>query len=134
MAAAASGSGSSSGSRRRRYDYDVRTKRRRQPATTRVYVGNLPSRISVSEVKEHFRKYRRRFDIMLKERYGFLVSPDPRDVDLGPTDPVEPRFGIFIKLRLGSHVPLVFALFLLVEGPPPLSGLVFSIPAILFSF
>ena len=40
----------------------------------RVYIGNLSSRIHIDEIKHFFRRYRRRFDILLKNGFAFIVS------------------------------------------------------------
>lgn len=40
----------------------------------RVYVGGLSREAGVKDIEHFFRRYRRRFDVMLKERFAFLVS------------------------------------------------------------
>ena len=40
----------------------------------RVYIGNLSSRIHIDEIKHFFRRYSRRFDILLKNGFAFIVS------------------------------------------------------------
>ena len=40
----------------------------------RVYIGGLRSDTKLSDVEDFFRRFRRRFDVMLKERFGFIVS------------------------------------------------------------
>ncbi len=42
--------------------------------SVRVYVGNLPRAAGVRDVEHFFRRYRRRFDVLLKDRFGFIVS------------------------------------------------------------
>ena len=39
-----------------------------------VYLGNLSSRIHIDDIKHFFRRFRRRFDIRLKNGFGFIVS------------------------------------------------------------
>ena len=44
--------------------------------TCRVYIGNLPSRIHLSDIEHFFRRYKRRFDILMKTGFAFIVSSD----------------------------------------------------------
>merc|ERR1719242_2888578 len=53
----------------------------RSRSTCRVYVGNLPSRIHLSDIKHFFRRYSRRFDILMKNGFAFIEFDDYRDAD-----------------------------------------------------
>jgi hypothetical protein len=39
----------------------------------RVYVGGLHRNATVKDVEKFFEKYSRRFDVRLKDRFGFIV-------------------------------------------------------------
>ena len=40
----------------------------------RVYIGGLPRQVRVKDVEDFFRRYARRFDVLLKDGFGFIVS------------------------------------------------------------
>eukprot|EP00094_Tigriopus_californicus_P007062 TCALIF_06800-PA protein Name:"Similar to B52 Serine-arginine protein 55 (Drosophila melanogaster)" AED:0.12 eAED:0.13 QI:398/0.83/0.85/1/0.66/0.57/7/226/377 len=52
-----------------------------QNRSFRVYIGGLPRRAKMEDVKAFFHKYRRRFDVLLKTGFGFLEFDDYRDAD-----------------------------------------------------
>ena len=43
-------------------------------ASCRVYIGGLHSDTKLRDVERFFKRYKRRFDVLLKERFGFIVS------------------------------------------------------------
>ena len=60
-------------------DFEPRCSRLKMPrsrsnTTCRVYMGNLSSRAHLSDVKNFFRRYARRFDILMKDGFAFIVS------------------------------------------------------------
>ncbi len=40
----------------------------------RVYVGNLNYRTTIEDVEHFFRRFKKRFDVLLKDGFGFIVS------------------------------------------------------------
>ena len=46
---------------------------RRRP-TCRVYIGNIPSSVHLKDIEHMFRRYTRRFDVLLKNGFAFVVS------------------------------------------------------------
>ena len=42
--------------------------------TCRVYIGNIPSSVHLKDIEHTFRRYTRRFDVLLKNGFAFIVS------------------------------------------------------------
>ncbi len=42
--------------------------------SVRVYVGNLNYRTTIEDVEHFFRRFKKRFDVLLKDGFGFIVS------------------------------------------------------------
>ncbi len=42
--------------------------------SVRVYVGNLNYRTTIEDVEHFFRRFKKRFDVLLKDGFGFVVS------------------------------------------------------------
>jgi len=48
--------------------------RRIRPSQSyRVFIGGLPLETKIKDIEEFFQKFARRFDVTLKDGYGFLV-------------------------------------------------------------
>ena len=47
----------------------------------RVFIGHLPHNVRVDDVNHFLRKYSRRFDVLLKNGFGFIEFDDYRDAD-----------------------------------------------------
>ena len=48
--------------------------RRRNNGGARVYVGGIPRQTRIKDIEEFFRRFARRFDVLLKDGFGFIVS------------------------------------------------------------
>jgi len=49
--------------------------------STRVYIGNLPSRASERDIEDFFRKFGRLREVVVKNGFGFAEFEDARDAD-----------------------------------------------------
>jgi len=77
--------------------------RRRNNGGARVYIGGISRQTRIKDVEEFFRRYARRFDVLLKDGFGFIVSI------LNPTGWKSWRVRCFVRFGSGESSGLVLS-------------------------